>query len=90
MNNVEVVEANTLRMKARIAIRGLSISPNDKKAVLTAIDAARLPLYKYFKVNKKDTAEAFVRKVIAGIGDGVDEKIKEKIELCLQQTLKQD
>lgn len=90
MNNVEVVEANTLRMKARIAIRGLSISPNDKKAVLTVIDAARLPLYKYFKVNKKDTAEAFVRKVIAGIGDGVDEKIKEKIELCLQQTLKQD
>lgn len=90
MHNAEVVEANTLRLKARIAVRGLSLPPKIKKAVLAAIDAARLPLYKYFKFNKPDTAEAFIRKVIAGIGDGVDEKIKEKIELCLLQTLKQD
>ena len=90
MNNLEVVEANTLRMKARIAIRGLGLPLKIKEAVLTAIDAARLPLYKYFKFNKPDTVEAFIRKVIAGIGDGVDEKIIGEIELCLQQTLKQD
>ena len=32
MNNVEVVEANTLRMKARIAIRGLRITPKNKRS----------------------------------------------------------
>lgn len=90
MNNVEVVEANTLRMKARIAIRGLGLPPKIKEAVLAAIDTARLPLYRYFKVSKPDTAEAFTRKVLAGLGDGVDEKIKEKIELCLLKNLVQD
>lgn len=90
MNNAEVVEANTLRMKARISIRGLGLPPKIKEAVLAAIDAARLPLYKYFKINKKDTAEAFIRKVLAGLGDGVDEKNKEKIELCLQKNLTLD
>lgn len=89
MNNVEVVEANTLRMKARIAIRGLGLPPKIKEAVLAAIDTARLPLYKYFKFNKPDTAEAFIRKVIAGIGD-VDIKIIGCIKKCLEQTLKLD
>lgn len=89
MNNVEVVEANTLRMKARIAIRGLGLPTKIKEAVMVAIDAARLPLYKYFKINKKDTAEAFVRKVLAGIGD-IDIKIIGDIKKCLEQTLKLD
>lgn len=90
MNNVEVVEANTLRMKARIAVRGLGLPQKIKEAVLAAIDAARLPLYKYFKVSKPDTAEAFIRKVLAGLGDGVDEKNKGEIELCLLKNLVQD
>ncbi len=90
MNNVEVVEANTLRMKARIAIRGLGLSPKIKEAVMVAIDAARLPLHKYFKFNKPDTAEAFISKVLAGIGDDVDEKIIGEIELCLLKNLVQD
>lgn len=89
MGNLEVAEANTLRMKARISIRGLGLSPKVKEAVLAAIDAARLPLYKYFKVSKPDTAEAFIRKVLAGIGD-VDIKIIGDIKKCLEQTLKLD
>ena len=89
MNNLEVAEANTLRMKARISIRGLGLPPKIKEAVLTAIDAARLPLHQYFKINKKDTAEAFIRKVIAGIDD-VDIKIIGDIKKCLEQTLKLD
>ena len=32
MNNLEVVEANTLRMKARIAIRGLGFTPENKRS----------------------------------------------------------
>jgi hypothetical protein len=90
MNNSEVVEANTLRMKARIAVRGLGLPSKIKEAVMAAIDAARLPLYKYFKVSKPDTVRAFISKVLSGLGEGVDEKNKEKIELCLQQTLKLD
>ncbi len=89
MNNLEVAEANTLRLKARIAIRGLGLPLKIKEAVLAAIDTARLPLYKYFKFNKPDTAEAFIRKVIAGIGD-VDIKIIGDIKKCLEQTLKLD
>ena len=61
MSNLEVAEANTLRLKARIAIRGLGLPLKIKEAVLAAIDTARLPLYKYFKFNKPDTAEAFIR-----------------------------
>ena len=87
MNNVEVVEANTLRMKARIAVRGLGLPSKIKEAVMAAIDAARLPLYKYFKVNKEDTAESFIREVLAGIGDNVQEKEKGEIEKCLQTIL---
>ncbi len=87
MNNLEVVEANTLRMKARIAIRGLGLPPKIKEAVLAAIDTARLPLHKYFKFNKPDTAEAFIRKVLAGIGNNIDEKIKGEIEKCLLRSL---
>lgn len=86
MNNLEVAEANTLRLKARIAIRGLSISPNDKKAVIEAIDAVELPLHKFFKINKEDTVKAFIRKVLAGI-ENVEEKIKGEIEKCLQTNL---
>ena len=89
MNNVEVVEANTLRMKARISIRGLGLSPKIKEAVMAAIDAARLPLHQFYKVNKEDTAESFIRKVLAGIGDVEEEKIKE-IERCLRQTMRLD
>lgn len=89
MNNLEVAEANTLRLKARIAIRGLGLPLKIKEVVLAAIDTARLPLYKYFKFNKPDTAEAFIRKVIAGIGD-VDIKIIGDIKKCLEQTLKLD
>lgn len=85
-----MVEANTLRMKARIAVRGLGLPSKIKEAVMAAIDAARLPLYKYFKVSKPDTVRAFISKVLSGLGEGVDEKNKEKIELCLQQTLKLD
>lgn len=87
MTNIEVAEANTLRLKARIAVRGLGLPPKIKEAVLAAIDAARLPLHKYFKVNKKDTAEAFIRKVLSGIGDNVQEKEKGEIEKCLQTIL---
>lgn len=87
MNNAEVVEANTLRMKARVAIRGLVGLPTKiKEAVLAAIDTARLPIYKYFKISKPDTAQAFIRKVLAGLGD-VDEKTKREITRCLQQTI---
>lgn len=87
MSNLEVAEANSLRLKARIAVRGLSISPNDKKAVIEAIDAVKLPLHQYYRINKEDTARAFVRKVMAGIGDDVEEKIKGEIEKCLQNIL---
>lgn len=87
MNNLEVAEANTLRMKARIAIRGLSLSPDIKKAVLGAIDAVELPLHKFFKINKEDTVKAFIRKVLAGIGNNIDEKIKGEIEKCLLRSL---
>lgn len=87
MNNLEVAEAATLRMKARIAVRGLGLPPKVKEAIMAAIEAARLPLYKYFKVSKPDTAQAFVNKVIAGIGDIVDIKIKERVKICLKQNL---
>lgn len=87
MNNLEVAEANTLRMKARIAIRGLSLSPDIKKAVLEAIDSVELPLHRYYKVNKEDTARAFIIKVMAGIGDNVQEKERGEIEKCLQTIL---
>lgn len=86
MGNLEVAEANSLRLKARIAVRGLSISPNDKKAVIEAIDAVELPLHKFFKINKEDTVKAFIRKVLAGI-ENVEEKIKGEIEKCLQTNL---
>ena len=87
MNNLEVAEANTLRMKARIAIRGLSLSHAVKKAAISAIDAVELPLHKYYKINKQDTVKAFVRKVIAGLDDNVVEKEKGEIEKCLQTIL---
>ena len=87
MTNIEVAEANTLRLKARIAVRGLGLPTKVKEAVMAAIDAARLPLHKYFKVNKKDTAEAFIRKVLSSIGDNVQEKEKGEIEKCLQTIL---
>lgn len=87
MGNLEVAEANSLRLKARIAVRGLSISPKDKKAVIEAIDAVELPLHQYYKVNKEDTARAFVRKVMAGIRDNVEEKIRGEIEKCLLRSL---
>lgn len=87
MNNLEVAEANSLRMKARIAVRGLGLSPDIKKAVVGAIDSVQLPLHKYFKVNKEDTVKAFIRKVLAGICDNVEEKEKEEIEKCLKTIL---
>lgn len=87
MNNLEVVEANTLRLKARTAIRGLSLSPDIKKAVLEAIDSVELPLHRYYKVNKQDTAKAFIRKVMAGLNDSVEEKTKGEIEKCLEKIL---
>lgn len=87
MTNIEVAEANTLRIKARIAIRGLPLSPDDKKAVIEAIDSVELSLHKYFKVNKEDTARAFIRKVLAGIGNNIDEKIKGEVEKCLEKIL---
>lgn len=87
MNNLEVAEANTLRMKARIAIWGLGLSPKIKEAVLAAIDTAELPLHKFFKINKEDTVKAFIRKVLAGIGNNIDEKIKGEVEKCLEKIL---
>lgn len=87
MNNIEVAEANTLRMKARIAIRGLSLSPDIKKAVLEAIDSVELPLHRYYKENKQDTVKAFIRQVMTGIGDNVQEKERGEIEKCLQTIL---
>lgn len=86
MTNIEVAEANMLRLKARIAVRGLPLSPSDKKAVISAIDAVELPLHRYYNVNKEDTAKAFIRKVISGIND-LDEKTKGEIEKCLQTIL---
>lgn len=87
MTNIEVAEANTLRLKARIAVRGLPLSPSDKKAVISAIDDVELPLHKYYKVNKEDTVKAFIRKVLANIGDEIQEKERGEIEKCLQTTL---
>ncbi len=87
MNNVEVVEANTLRLKARIAIRGLGLPTKVKEAVMASIDAVELPLHKFFRINKEDTVKSFIRKVLAGIGNNIDEKIKGEIEKCLQKIL---
>lgn len=87
MSNLEVAEANTLRIKARMAIRGLGLSPDVKKAVIEAIDSVELSLHKYFKVNKKDTVKAFISKVLAGIGNDVEEKIKGEVEKCLLGSL---
>lgn len=86
-NNLEVAEAATLRLKARIAVRGLRLPPKAKEAVMAAIDAARLPLYKYFKISKPDTARAFIRKVLAGLGDEIQEKERGEIEKCLKTIL---
>lgn len=90
MSNLEIAEANTLRLKARIAIRGLGLPLKIKEAVLASIDAVELPLHQYYKVNKEDTARAFVRKVMAGIDDLDDEKIIGEIKKCLEQKLTQD
>lgn len=87
MNNLEVAEANTLRMKARIAVRGLGLSPDIKKAVVGAIDSVQLPLHKYFKVNKENTVKSFIRQVMTGIGNNVEEKIKGEVEKCLEKIL---
>lgn len=85
--NMEIAEANTLRLRARTAVRGLGLPPTIKKVVLSAIDDVELPLHRFYKVPKPDTARAFINKVMAGIGDDVDMKIKEKIEKCLHKTI---
>lgn len=86
-HNLEVAEAATLRLKARIAVRGLGLPTKVKEAVLAAIDAARLPLYQYYKISKPDTARAFIRKVLANIGDEIQEKERGEIEKCLKTIL---
>lgn len=87
VNNIEVAEAATLRMKARIAIRGSLLSMEIKKAVIEAVDKVQLPLYMFYNKTKEDTAKSFIHRVIGGLNETVRDKYGEEINKCLMLKL---
>ena len=87
MTNIEVAEANTLRMQARIAIRGSLWPFAIKKAVIEAVDRVQLPLHKFYNENKEDTIKSFISKVLGSLSDEITSKYGEEVKKCLKQKL---
>ncbi len=87
MNNLEIAQARLLRIKSNTAIKGLGLNDSLKSAVLTAISNVTMPLFLYYKTNNDNIKQSFIRLVIGGLGNDIDDSIKEKIKQCLIKKL---
>ena len=85
--NTEIAQARLLRIKADTVVKGLSLTREVKTAVLTAISQVTMPLFKYYKDSDESIKKSFIRLVIGGLGNKVDNTIKEEIIKCLVKKL---
>jgi hypothetical protein len=85
--NTEIAQARLLRLKADTVIKGLGLPREVKTAVLTAIGQVTMPLFRYYKDSDEQIKQSFIKLVIGGMGNKVEDNYKEKILLCLSKKL---
>lgn len=84
---VEIMQANSLRLRARIAIRMLNLNPATTKIVQSAIGAVEMPLYKFDRTDAETLKKAFITKVLGNIGNKLNDIIKTEVNRCLTKKL---
>lgn len=87
MSNTEIAQARLLRIKADTVVKGLGLSRDLKTALLSAINNVNMPLFKYYKESRESIKKSFIKLVLGGLGNGIDDNIKEKIGQCLIKKL---
>lgn len=85
--NAEIIQAQLLRLKADTVVKGLVLPREVKTSVQTAISKVTMPLFRYYKENDISIKQSFIKLVICRLGNTVEDKYKEKIELCLRKKL---
>lgn len=84
---VEIMQANSLRLRARIAIRTLNLNPSTTKIVQSAIGAVEMPLYEFDRTDAVTLKKAFITKVLGNIGNKLNDIIKTEVNRCLTKKL---
>lgn len=87
MSNTEIAQARLLRIKADTVVKSLGLSRDLKTALLSAINNVNMPLFKYYKESSESIKKSFIKLVLGGLGNSIDDSIKEKIGQCLIKKL---
>ena len=85
--NTEIAQARLLRLKADTVIKGLTLTREVKTAVLTAISQVNMPLFRFYKCSDEQIKQSFIKLVIGGLVNKVEDTTKEEIKKCLIKKL---
>lgn len=85
--NIEIAQARNLRIKSSVAVKGLGLDRATLRIVGDSIQAVVMPLSKYYKADDDTIKRDFIRFVIGGIGNNLNDTVKEEIVKCLVKKL---
>lgn len=85
--NIEIAQARNLRIKSSVAVKGLGLDRATLRIVGDSIQAVVMPLSKYYKADDDTIKRDFIRFVIGGIGNKLNDTVKEEIVKCLVKKL---
>lgn len=85
--NIEIAQARNLRIKSSVAVKGLGLDRATLRIVGDSIQAVVMPLSKYYKADDDTIKRDFIRLVVGGIGNKLNDTVKEEILKCLVKKL---